>query len=103
MMMDVLAALSEICRGESTDAYRFCRAFYLWVQTQDDLFDRDKPVTAANLVSTNLNLLFEVSQNPFFQANLNVFLPVITSSSLAWIASEEFAKREGTIDRLVGE
>jgi len=100
--VDVFEALKEISNGNE-DAHRFMRAFYLWVQTQDDLFDRDKPVTAANLVSTNLNLLFEVGQNTFFQANRNVFLPVIVSSSLAWVASEEFVKREAPLDKLASQ
>jgi len=100
--MDVFKALEEISKGNS-DALRFMRAFYIWVQVQDDLFDKDRPVTAANLVSTNLNLLFEVSQNPFFQEHRNVFLPVIVSSSLAWASSEEFKSREAVFDRLTSQ
>jgi hypothetical protein len=95
----VLEALKEISNGNE-DAYRFMRVFYLWVQAQDDLFDKDHEVSAATLVSANMNLLIEVSQNKFYQENRSVFLPVIFSSSLAWVASEDFKKREGALDRL---
>lgn len=98
----VFEALKEISNGNE-DAHRFMRSFYLWVQVQDDLFDRDKDVTASQLVSANMNLLIEVSNNPFYRENSNVFLPVIASSSLAWVASEDFAKREGTLERVASQ
>jgi len=97
--VNVFEALKEIANGNE-QAHSFMRAFYIWVQTQDDLFDKDKPVTAANLATTNMNLLLEVSNNPFYRENSNVLLPVLMSASLAWVASEDFAKREGPLDRL---
>lgn len=97
--MTVFEALKDISNGNE-DAHRFMRAFYIWVQIQDDLFDKDHEVKASQLASSNLNLLIEVSNNPFYRENSNVFLPVIASASLAWVASEEFAKRDGALDRL---
>lgn len=97
--MTVFEALKEISNGNE-DAHRFMRAFYIWIQIQDDLFDKDHEVKASQLASSNMNLLFEVSQNPFYQEHRAVFLPVIVSASLAWVASEDFAKREGALDRL---
>lgn len=98
----VFEALKEISNGNEA-AHRFMRAFYIWVQMNDDLFDKDKPVTASQLVSANMNLLIEVSNNSFYRENSNVFLPVIMSASLAWVASEDFAKREGTLERVASQ
>jgi hypothetical protein len=98
-IVTVLEALKEISNGNE-DAHRFMRSFYLWVQVQDDLFDKDQEVTASQLVSANMNLLIEVSQNPFYQEHRAVFLPVIFSASLAWVSSEDFKKREAALDRL---
>ena len=97
--MTVLEALKEISNGNE-DAHRFMRSFYLWIQVQDDLFDKDHEVTASQLVSANMNLLIEVSQNPFYQEHRAVFLPVLMSSSLAWVSSEDFKKRENPLDRM---
>lgn len=100
--MTVFEALKEISNGNE-DAHRFMRALYIWVQVQDDLFDKDHEIKASQLASSNLNLLIEVSNNPFYRENSNVFLPVIASASLAWVASEDFAKREGTLERVASQ
>jgi|SRR5579859_2824560 len=102
MSIDVKQALEEICKGNE-QALRFCWAIYLFIQCQDDLFDRDKPVTAETLVKVNLNLISEAGTNLFYRQYQTTLFSVLTSASLAWVSSEEFKNREDVVDRFAGQ
>lgn len=83
-------AFREIARGDQA-AEEFMRRFYVWVEKQDDLFDRDKPVTAEMSAGWDLAMMYSFAKNEFFQKNQAYLWPVIHMSALAWISSEEYA------------
>ena len=82
------AAFLEIAHGD-TGAREFMRAFYIFVHTQDDLYDRDKALTPEAAAWPSLHLMFTFAQNPFFLKHSGFLLPIILTSFLSWVASED--------------
>lgn len=89
-------AFEEMARGDA-GAREFMRAFYIFVHTQDDLYDRDKALTPEAAAWPGLNLMFTFAQNQFFVKNSGFLLPIILTSFLSWVASED---RRQSVDAL---
>lgn len=62
--------------------------------TWDDLVDRDKPVEDARINRAFAIALLELPQNPFYQANRQRLLPVMTTGTLNWLAANEYEKQQ---------
>lgn len=101
-MFNIQQAFNEIAQGDA-DAIEFLGSFYLWCHSQDDLIDRDKPVTPALAVGLNLGLLRVFSKNSFFKKNEDFLWPVILTSALSYISSEDFKKRDDVLDRITSQ
>lgn len=95
-------AFPEIAAGNE-DATSFLHVFYEWVQTQDDLMDRDKPVPPREFVITNMRLMFTLTYNEFFLTYREKLLPVILASSVAYVDSERFRTHESVLDRVASQ
>jgi hypothetical protein len=95
-------AFSEIARGDQA-AYDFLAAFYLWCHKHDDLIDRDKPVKPEENVWFNLNLFQQLARNPFYQKNHEFLWPVLVTSGLSWIASEDFKRKENVLEKITAQ
>ena len=86
--------ISSICRG-NPQAIEFLTSFFQWVHWLDDVADGEADITAKGIVEINLTFLLTVTQNPFWLEHSAKLLPLIVQGSIAWIDSEEWAKREG--------
>ena len=95
-------AFREMARNDEA-AFSFLSTFYLWVQSQDDLIDRDKPVDVKHAIGFNLGLLDTFAANPFFQKHRAFLMPVIIVSALAYIASEDFKRKTEVLDRITAQ
>lgn len=95
-------ALAEIARGDK-DANSLLTAMYLFFHKQDDLIDRDKEVSVADSVGYDLQVLREFGKNPFFQKHQEFLWPIILTSALAYIDSEERKKRPDVLEHLIAQ
>lgn len=102
MPFDAKIAFREIA-AQNEEATSFLHVFYEWVQTQDDLMDRDKPVPPREFVITNMRLIFTLTCNEFFLAHKDKLLPVILASSVAYVDSERFRTHESVLDRVASQ
>lgn len=93
---------SEIAKGDSA-AEEFLKSFYLWVHNVDDGIDRDKPANAAETAVIHTNLFFVLSKNAFFSKNSATLLPVVLTSALAYVASEERKNSADVLDRITAQ
>ncbi len=60
--------------------------------TWDDLIDRDKPVSDAQINRAFGIALLELPKNPFYQAHCLELLPVMTTGTLNWQTANEYEK-----------
>lgn len=95
-------AFAEMARGDA-GAQEFLRAFYLFVHTQDDLFDRDKVLSPEVAMWPSLHLMFTFGQNSFLVKHSGFLLPVILTSFLSWVASEDKKNAPDALDRIVSQ
>lgn len=101
-MFDIPTVFTDVAKGESA-AYDFLAALYLWIHKQDDLIDRDKPVAPEITVGHDLNVIWEVSRNPFFQKHKDFLWPLFVLSGISYIASEDFKTRPDVLDRITAQ
>jgi len=62
--------------------------------TWDDLVDRDKPVTDAQINRAFSIALLELPKNQFYQAHCLDLLPVMTTGTLNWLTANEYEKQQ---------
>lgn len=60
----------------------------------DDLIDRDKPVSDAQINRAFGIALLELPKNPFYQAHCLDLLPVMTTGTLNWLTANEYEKQQ---------
>lgn len=58
----------------------------------DDLIDKDKPVSDAQINRAFGIALLQLPQNPFYQAHYLELLPVMTTGALNWLTANEYEK-----------
>jgi len=92
-------AFAEIARGDAV-AKEFMLAFYAFVHTLDDLYDRDKPLSPEVAVWPSLHLMAVLGPNSFFARHHGVLMPVILASTLSWIASEDRRQSPDALARI---
>jgi hypothetical protein len=95
-------AFKDIARGDA-GAEAFLGALYIWVHKQDDLFDRDHPVSASVSAGIDLQTLHVFATNPFFQKHQTFLMPVLVTSALSWVASETLAKSDDVLERITAQ
>jgi hypothetical protein len=95
-------AWQEISKGDA-GAAEFCRTFYAWTQSFDDLIDRDKSLRVDEAVLAQVALLANVATSSFVQANRDTLLPVISVSALAYIASEDRKNNPDVVERMTAQ
>lgn len=101
-MFNLEEAWQKISKGDAS-AKDLCRAVYLYVHTKDDLIDRDKPVKVETAVGHDLQILREFGKNPFFQKHQDFLWPLLLTSAMAYISSEDFKRREDVIDKIASQ
>ena len=101
-MFNVRAAFEDIARGDS-GAFALLSALYLFVQKQDDLIDRDKQVETSHSVGLDLQILREFSKNLFFQKHQDFLWPLLVTSGLAYIASEDIRRSDDVLERITAQ
>jgi hypothetical protein len=99
---DPKLAIVDITRGDKSAA-ELLTAFYLWTHSQDDLIDRDHAPDVANAVGFNLQMLRAFGKNEFFQKHQDFLWPVILTSALAYINSEERKKSPDVLERITAQ
>lgn len=70
----------------------FIRQFSDACEVFDDLVDKDKPVTDADLARTLFALLTELPLNPFFDKYKHQLIPVIVTGINAWLDANTLEK-----------
>ena len=60
----------------------------------DDLIDRDKPVSDAQINRAFMIALLELPKNQFYQAHCLDLLPVMTAGTLNWLTANEYEKTQ---------
>jgi hypothetical protein len=74
----------------------------VWFHYRDDLYDKDKPVSAES-AKLDLFILHTFGTNPFFQKHQAYLWPVFTMATLAWIASEEWKNSLDIVESVAGQ
>lgn len=100
--MDLEAAFSDIANG-NLDAAQFCRSVFAFAHLLDDMVDGDKPTSPAQVGVVTMEFIETIARNPFFQAHREALLGALRSGILAWVASEEWAARDGVVDRMASQ
>ena len=95
------AAFADMARGDA-GALDFLRAFYVYAHTLDDLIDRDKPIAADLAVWSQANLVAIVTSD-FFLKHRAFLMPVIWTSVLAFIASEDKKNVADVLERIAAQ
>lgn len=101
-MFDAQKCFEEISRGDQA-AMEFLSVFLAFCHKQDDLIDRDRVVSPTESAAMDLQAIWVFSKNEFFQKHKDFLWPVIITSSMAWVASEDFKQRENILDRVVSQ
>lgn len=101
-MFNLEEAWQDISRG-CPEAKIFLRSVYAFVHTQDDLIDRDKPVTPAHSTAVNLAIFSVLGENAFYQKHRQFLWPVFVTSGLAYIASEDLKARADVVDKIASQ
>jgi len=60
-------------------------------------------VHAKTELHVNVNMLFALARNPFFARHKAWLLPVILTSTVAYMQSNDWTKKEGVLDRIASE
>jgi hypothetical protein len=81
----------KACSGD-TYALAFLATVMDAVEIWDDLIDKDKTVSDADLNRVFVNLMFYLPQNQFFDRNKNYLLPVVMTCINAWLDSTDLQK-----------
>lgn len=102
MSFDPETAFQEIARGDMS-AFEFLRAIYTWAHVLDDLIDKDKPTGPEVTVWTQTQLIFTLADNAFFQRHKAFLLPVVLTSALAFLASEERKNSPDVMERIAAQ
>lgn len=95
-------AFADIARGDK-DAENLMGILYIFFHKQDDLFDRDRPVSAENSAGIDLQTLRAFTKNSFAQKHQDFLFPVLTMGALAWAASEDRKHSEDVLERLTAQ
>lgn len=74
------------------NAIWFIRQFGDICEVFDDLVDKDKPVTDADLARTLFVALTELPINPFFDAHKHRLVPIIVTGINAWLDANTLEK-----------
>lgn len=96
------AMFRELCLGNE-DAVKVCWSVFRFLHVLDDLFDRDHPVTPADLGLSLLSLVETLSENPFWLAHVGSLLPVLRVGVMEWIDSEAWRARTDVREKLAAE
>ena len=78
----------------NTDAVNLVLAIAEISHIWDDLVDRDKPVSDAQINRAFSIALLELPKNPFYQAHCLDLLPVMTTGTLNWLTANEYEKQQ---------
>jgi hypothetical protein len=70
----------------------FIRQFGDVCEVFDDLVDKDKPVTDADLARTLFAVLTEMPLNPFFDKHKHQLIPIIVTGINAWLDANTLEK-----------
>lgn len=90
--------IKAVC-ADNVDAGKFCLALVEWLHMIDDVQDKDKQLSPADLVRINLTAIDEISNNPFFQANNVSLTTLLTQAFRSWADSCEWERRTDVRDR----
>ena len=88
-MVDKPKEFLDACNGNK-DAVRFCDVFVDHCHVLDDIIDEDNPVTDETLIKSQLDMMLELTLNPFFVANKSYLMPLSVQSFNAWLDSNDW-------------
>lgn len=92
-MIDKPEEFLVACKN-NTDAVRFCDVFVEHCHVLDDIIDKDRPVTDERLIKSQIEMMLELTHNPFFVTNKNYLMPLIVQSFNAWLDSNLWEKHK---------
>lgn len=79
--------IRKVCNGDKA-AESFCVALLVYINTIDDLFDKDKPVTVEQVAGSMLGLISNLAFNDFFIKHRESLYPLMVQGCSAWADSE---------------
>src|SRR3954469_3302533 len=86
----------------NADAERFCKAWVGFCHVLDDCYDRDHPVSDSCLASVFVQIILEVSGNPFFLLHKPMLLSLMVQGANAWLDSNRPGITQAERDVLKG-
>lgn len=101
-VFDVGDAFERISKGDP-EARDLLWVVYRFVHKQDDLIDKDKPVATSESVRVDLEVMRAFSKNAFFQKHQDFLWPLLVTSGLAFVASEELARRDDVLEKIASQ
>lgn len=84
-------SLLELMKGD-VDAVMFCMELLYTYHVWDDLVDKDKPRTSEEISQAFFFSLSNFNHNPFYLRYQSRLIPLIESSILQWLDSNELEK-----------
>jgi len=85
------------------DALRFCQVFVSFCHFLDDAVDQDKPINAEGAARASVQLVIELSANPFYQSHKGLLLGLIVNGCNAWVDSNILAASDDPRKRLTAD
>lgn len=92
------ASVLELMSGNE-DATDLVTMVADWSHVYDDLIDKDKPVTDAQIHQAMWTLLGGLDLNPFFQKHSTTLRPLLMAGVLNWHAANQM-ERSGCVEQL---
>jgi hypothetical protein len=90
---DNLRQLGTMLKGD-LHAFRFCNNLLYIAHLWDDLHDRDKDRTVAEVDAAFRILLVDNGQNPFYVNFYSQLYPLMASAAMLWMDSNVLAKED---------
>lgn len=89
--IDDTKLLIDACKGD-LDAVSLMEQYIHIASVWDDLVDKDKEVSNIAVSNAFISALISIPQNPFYRKHSDELIPVLESTILNWLASEELVK-----------
>ena len=101
-MLDFETEFREIANDDAA-AYDFLRAVFEFVHCWDDLFDKDKPVTADLAGLTLIKLIATLTTNEFYRRHAAPLLQALHAACFGWMASERLKSSDDLQNKVASE
>ena len=84
---------------DQPDAVRMLNDLFRAMHTWDDLVDKDKPVSEADINGAFVALMVHIPANPYYQRHFAQLHPLISAATIDWLAANDMERTGAVLDR----